>query len=32
MPDLARHVNIQVVIVQRLINRVAIAEGGTSPE
>jgi hypothetical protein len=32
MPDLARHVNIQVVIVQRVINRVAIAEGGTSQE
>ena len=31
VPDLARHVNVQVVIVQRLINRVAIAEGGTSP-
>jgi hypothetical protein len=27
VPDLARHVNFQVVIVQRLINRVAIAEG-----
>jgi hypothetical protein len=32
VPDLARHVNIQVVIVQRIINRVAIAEGGTSQE
>jgi hypothetical protein len=32
VPDLARHVNIQVVIVQRLINRVAIAEGGSSQE
>ena len=31
VPDLARHVNVQVVIVQRLINRVAIAEGGTAP-
>ena len=27
VPDLARHVNFQVVLVQRLINRVAIAEG-----
>jgi hypothetical protein len=27
VPDLARHINFQVVIVQRLINRVAIAEG-----
>jgi hypothetical protein len=32
VPDLARHVNVQVVIVQRLINRVAIAEGGSSQE
>jgi hypothetical protein len=31
-PDLARRVNIQVVIVQRLINRVAIAEGGPSQQ
>jgi hypothetical protein len=31
VPDLARRVNIQVVIVQRLINRVAIAEGGAPP-
>lgn len=31
-PDLARHVNVQVVIVQRIINRVAIAEGGASQE
>ncbi|MGB8538224.1 MAG: hypothetical protein WCD57_17515 [Acidobacteriaceae bacterium] len=30
VPDLARRVNIQVVIVQRLINRVAIAEGAQS--
>jgi len=30
VPDLARHVNVQVVIVQRIINRVAIVEGGTS--
>jgi hypothetical protein len=30
VPDLARHINIQVVIVQRVINRVAIVEGGTS--
>ena len=29
VPDLARHVNVQVVIVQRIINRVAIAEGGS---
>jgi hypothetical protein len=27
VPDLARRINFQVVIVQRLINRVAIAEG-----
>lgn len=27
VPDLARHVNFQVVLVQRVINRVAIAEG-----
>ena len=27
VPDLARHINFQVVLVQRLINRVAIAEG-----
>ncbi len=27
VPDLARHVNFQVVIVQRLINRVAVVEG-----
>ncbi len=32
VPDLARHVNIQVVIVQRVINRIAIAEGGTAQE
>ncbi len=32
VPDLARHVNIQVVIVQRIINRVAIAEGGAVAE
>jgi hypothetical protein len=32
VPDLARHVNFQVVIVQRIINRVAIAEGGASQE
>jgi hypothetical protein len=31
VPDLARRVNVQVVIVQRLINRVAIAEGGAPP-
>jgi hypothetical protein len=30
VPDLARHVNVQVVIVQRIIDRVAIVEGGTS--
>jgi hypothetical protein len=30
VPDLARRVNFQVVIVQRLINRVAIAEGAPS--
>jgi hypothetical protein len=28
VPDLARRINFQVVIVQRVINRVAIAEGG----
>ncbi len=32
VPDLARHVNFQVVIVQRIINRVAIEEGGASQE
>jgi len=32
VPDLARHINIQVVIVQRIINRVAIVEGGSSQE
>jgi hypothetical protein len=32
VPDLARRVNVQVVIVQRLINRVAIAEGGPSQQ
>jgi hypothetical protein len=32
VPDLARHVNIQVVLVQRVINRVAIEEGGASQE
>jgi hypothetical protein len=32
VPDLARHVNIQVVIVQRIIDRVAIVEGGSSQE
>ncbi len=32
VPDLARHINFQVVIVQRVINRVAIAEGGASQE
>ena len=30
VPDLARHINVQVVIVQRIINRVAIVEGGAS--
>jgi hypothetical protein len=29
VPDLARHINFQVVIVQRIINRVAIAEGAS---
>jgi hypothetical protein len=32
VPDLARHINIQVVLVQRIINRVAIVEGGASQE
>lgn len=32
VPDLARHVNIQVVIVQRIINRIAIVEGGAAQE
>jgi hypothetical protein len=32
VPDLARRVNVQVVLVQRLINRVAIAEGGAAQE
>jgi hypothetical protein len=31
VPDLARRVNVQVVIVQRIINRVAVAEGGQPP-
>jgi|SRR5579859_1138615 len=30
-PDLARRVNVQVVIVQRVINRVAVVEGGQTP-
>ncbi len=32
VPDLAQRVNFQVVIVQRVINRVAIAEGSQTPE
>ncbi len=32
VPDLARRINFQVVIVQRVINRVAIAEGGPSQQ
>jgi hypothetical protein len=32
VPDLARHINVQVVLVQRIINRVAIAEGGAAQE
>jgi hypothetical protein len=32
VPDLARRINVQVVLVQRIINRVAIAEGGSSQE
>jgi len=32
VPDLARRINVQVVIVQRIINRVAIAEGGAAQE
>ncbi len=31
-PDLARHINFQVVIVQRIINRVAVAEGAQSQQ
>jgi len=31
LPDLARHVNISIVFVQRLINRVAIQEGSATP-
>jgi hypothetical protein len=27
VPDLARHVNVHIVLVQRIINRVAIEEG-----
>ncbi|MBT9331662.1 hypothetical protein [Paracidobacterium acidisoli] len=29
LPDVARHININVVFVQRIINRVAVEEGGT---
>jgi hypothetical protein len=32
VPDLARRVNIQVVLVQRVINRIAIVEGGAASE
>jgi hypothetical protein len=32
VPDLARRVNVQVVLVQRVINRIAIVEGGPSSE
>jgi hypothetical protein len=32
VPDLARHVNVQVVLVQRVINRIAIIEGGPGSE
>lgn len=31
VPDVARHINLNVVFVQRLINRVAIEEGAGSP-
>ena len=31
VPDLARHVNVSVVLVQRIINRVADEEGGGTP-
>jgi hypothetical protein len=29
LPDVARHVNVNVVFVQHIINRVAIEEGGS---
>ncbi len=32
VPDLARRVNVQVVLVQRVINRIAIVEGGSSSQ
>jgi hypothetical protein len=31
LPDVARHININVVLVQRVINRVEIEEGAASP-
>ncbi|MFZ0630707.1 MAG: hypothetical protein WCB76_07010 [Acidobacteriaceae bacterium] len=31
VPDVARHVNIRVVFIQRIVDRVAIEEGGGSP-
>lgn len=31
VPDVARHIHVRVVLVQRIINRVARSEGGASP-
>jgi hypothetical protein len=31
VPDVASHINVHVVFLQRVINRVALAEGGTAP-
>ncbi len=32
LPDIARRININVVLVQRVINRVAVEEGGSAPQ
>ena len=31
VPDLARHIHVQIVIIQRIINQVARSEGGSEP-
>jgi hypothetical protein len=31
VPDLASHINLNVVFVQRIINRVAVEESGSAP-
>ncbi|HEX3662485.1 MAG TPA: hypothetical protein VHU89_13705 [Acidobacteriaceae bacterium] len=31
VPDVARHINVNVVFIQRIINRVAVEEGGGAP-